>query len=176
MTQMNKEYGTALFMLAKEQGAENEYAIDLECVSEVFGGNMQYLDLLSSPTISMDERLSAIDAAFDGAVSPDVVSFIKLLCQKGRIHSFWGAAEEYKNLLNAQNKVSTAHITSAVELTDEEKSKLKDKLEIKTGHSVMLEFSIDENILGGIIIEIDGKIIDATIKHRLNEVKDVISQ
>lgn len=175
MTEMNREYGTALFMLAKELGAENEYALALECVEEVFDCNPQYLDFLSSPNITINERLSALETAFKDSVPQNVLSFVQLLCEKGRINSLKGSVEEYKKLLNAQNRVSTAIVTSAIELTDTEKEKLQHKLEIKTGHSVILECRVDSSIMGGMLIEIDGKIIDASLKNYLHDVKDVIS-
>jgi len=176
MTEMNKEYGTALFMLAKELGKENEYALDLECVAEVFSGNPQYIDFLASPAISVSDKISALSEAFVDAIDTNVLSFVQLLCERGRIHSFGGCVEEYKKLLDVQNSISTAYVKSAVELTDEEKERLKDKLEIQSGHSVVLECSVDESLLGGIVVEIDGKVIDASLKHRLYEVKDVISK
>jgi len=176
MTEMSKEYGTALFALAKEHGKENEYAISLECISEVFSGSPEYMDFLASPSIPMEERISALEEAFSGAVEDNVLSFIQLLCEKGRIRSFVGAVEEYKNLLDASNSVSVAHVISAVELTEEEKEKLKDKLQIKMGNSIVLECSVDQSLMGGLVVEIDGKIIDGSLKHRLHEVKDVISK
>lgn len=176
MTEMNKEYGVALFALAKEQNKENEYALSLECVEEVVEANPLYLDFLSSPSIPIGERLDAVDKAFGTSLPEDVVSFIKLLCEKGRIRSLMDCIAQYKTLLDIENSISTAYIKSAVELTEEEKLKLKDKLEIKSGHSVILECSIDESLMGGIVIELDGKIIDGSLSHRLYEVKDVISK
>ena len=176
MTEMNKEYGEALFTLAKELGKENEYAIALECVTEVFFGNPEYVDFLSSPGIALEERLDALEKAFADAVPENIVSFMQLLCERGRIRSISGCIEEYKKLLDIQNSISTAYVTSAVELTDEEKEKLKDKLEIKCGHSVILECTTDKSIMGGIMVEIDGKLIDGSLKNRLHEVKDVISK
>lgn len=176
MTEMNKEYGTALFMLAKELGMENDYAVALECVEEVFSANPEYMDFLSSPAIDAEERISAISQAFTGSVPENIVSFLSLLCERGRIRSFFGCTEEYKKLLDAQNSISTAFVKSAVELTKSEKEKLKDKLEVQSGHSVILECSVDESLMGGLVVEMDGKIIDASLKHRLYEVKDVISK
>lgn len=176
MTEMNKEYGQALFTLAKELGQENEYALALECVMEVFSGTPEYIDFLASPGISMEERLDAVEKAFDGAVPENIVSFIQLLCERGRIRSIAGCVEEYKKLLDVQNSISTAHVTSAVELTEEEKEKLKDKLEIKCGHSVILECTTDESLMGGIMVEIDGNLIDGSLRNRLHEVKDVMSK
>lgn len=176
MKEMNNEYGTALFMLAKETGAENEYALALECVEEVFDCNPQYTDFLSSPNISMEERLSALEAAFKDSVPENILHFIQLLCEKGRISSLKPSIEEYKKLFNAQNKVSNAIITTAVELTDIEKERLQHSLEIKTGNSVVLNCQIDSSIMGGILIEIEGKTIDASLRNQLLQVKDVISQ
>ncbi len=176
MTQMNKEYGTALFMLAKELGKESEYAVALECVEEVFASNPEYIDFLASPGIAMGERLDALSRAFGDAIPCDVLSFVKLLCERGRIRSVKGCIEEYKKLLDAQNNVSVAYVKSAVELTDEEKARLKDKLEIQSGHSVIMECTVDESLMGGIVVEIDGRIIDGSLKSRLYEVKDVISK
>ena len=176
MTEMNKEYGTALFMLAKECGAESKYAVDLECVMEVFSASPEYIDFLASPTIPLQERLSALKEAFSQAIDENVLSFLQLLCERGRIRSLSGCVEEYKKLLDVQNSISTAYIKSAVELTEEEKEKLKDKLEIKCGHSVILECTVDESLMGGLVVEIDGKIIDGSLKTRLYEVKDVISK
>ena len=101
---------------------------------------------------------------------------MKLLCEKGRIRSLAGCTEEYKKLLDIQNSISTAYVKSAVELTEEEKEKLKDKLEVQSGHAVILECSVDESLMGGLVVEIDGKVIDASLKSRLYEVKDVISK
>lgn len=176
MTQTSREYGEALFSLAKETGKENEYAVSLECILEVIGDNPEYIVFLSSPSISLEERLDAIDKAFGSSIPEDIVSFVKLLCEKGRIHLIKEAIEVYKNLLDAQNMVSTAFVKSAAELNEDEKEKLKDKLEIKVGHSVVLECCLDESLIGGMVIEIDGKVIDASIKSRLSEVKDVISK
>lgn len=176
MTEINKEYGTALFMLAKEVDSVNEYAVALECVEEVFSGNPEYTDFLASPSIPMEERLSAIEQAFGSTLPDNVLSFLLLLCEKGHIRGFKHSVEEYKNLLDAQNHVSTALVKSAVELTEEQKEKLRDKLEIKTGNSVVLECFVDQSLMGGIVVEIDGKIMDASLKTRLHEVKDVISQ
>ncbi len=176
MTGMNKEYGTALFMLAKELGTENEYAMALECVMDVFSKNPLYMDFLASPSIPMQERLDAIAQAFDNSIPENVVSFVQLLCEKGRIYCLFGCADEYKKLLDVQNSISVAYVKSAVELTEEEKQRLRDKLEVQSGNSVILECSTDKSIMGGIVVEIDGKVIDGSLKNRLYEVKDVISK
>ena len=86
------------------------------------------------------------------------------------------AAEEYFALLDALRRRSNAKVISAVELTDEEKSKIKARLESIYKGEVNMEYSVDGSILGGLIVEINGKIMDGSLRHRLREVKEVISK
>ena len=67
-------------------------------------------------------------------------------------------------------------MTSAVELTDDEKKKLKLKLEKMSGKSLILKCTVDKSVLGGVIVKMDGKIMDGSLKHRLEEVKEVIGE
>ncbi len=175
MMQMSKEYATALFMLASEENCRVEVSESLAVVVETLQDNPGYVELLSSPAVPVGERLSLIDDAFS-SLHTHVVSFLKLLCEKMMMRSFLDAAEEYQNLLAASQNVSTALVTSAVSLTQEETEALLAKLTSMCGHEVEIETTIDESLLGGMIIEIDGKVIDASIRRRLGDVKDVISR
>ena len=176
MVEISKEYGTALFMLACEKDAKKEYGDALQIVAAVFHDNPEYTMLLSSPGIPLEERLAAIDAAFADRLPEDVVSYLKLLCERGRIAYFDEAAEEYSRLHNASEHVAKAKVVSAVTLTEEEKTALQAKLEGVCHSTVSLECSIDPSLIGGLIVEVDGRILDGSVRHHLNEVKDVISQ
>ena len=175
MSEIAKEYGTALFLLACEENEKNSYAESLKRVKDTFLAYPQYLELLSSPGISLHERLNVIEQAFAPAVPEHVVSYLKLLCEKGRISCFPESVEEYTALLDASEQSFNARVTSAVELTDEEKEKLIQKLELQQKGKVCAEYFVDETLLGGLIVEVDGKIMDGSLRHRLHEVKEVIN-
>ena len=176
MTQIGKEYGAALFMVAMEEGAEREYADALSLLIDSISGNPAYLELLSSPNIPMTERLAIIDQAFAAVLPPHLLSFLKLLCEKNRISGLFDAAEEYRQLLDASLSVCDALVRSAVPLSEDQKLRLKEKLERLSKKQVSMKFEIDEDLLGGVVIEMDGKVLDGSLRHRLNEVKDVISR
>ena len=175
MTEIGKEYGTALFMLACEKNSQEEYAKALDELRNVFEENPEYMVFLASRSIPMSERLAAVEKAFSGKLPEDVVSYVQLLCEKGRISFFDESAEEYKHLLDESMKVSKARITSAAELLDEEKEALKNKLEKMSGTSVVMEYFIDESLIGGVVAEIDGKVLDGSLRRRLRDIKDVIN-
>jgi F-type H+-transporting ATPase subunit delta len=174
MSDVGKEYGTALYMLAVETGEQKQYAQALSHVRDLFLENPDYLELLASPGISLRERLSSVDAAFVGRVPEHVLSLLKLMCEKGRIACIFEACDAYEALLHAANRVIHATVTTAVPLTVEEKEKLIGKLEKACQGDVIVEYVLDESILGGVIVEADGKIMDGSLRHRLRDVKDVM--
>ncbi|MBR2499740.1 MAG: ATP synthase F1 subunit delta [Clostridia bacterium] len=176
MTELSKEYAQALFMLAKEISKEKEYEEALSVVEIAIKENPEYLDFLSSPQVPIKERLSALDEAFSASLPEHVLSFVKLLCERGHILSFEPCRKEYKKILDFYEQRTIAYVKSALDLTEEEKVKLKDKLEKMSGRSVLLECSVDKSLMGGMIVEMDGKVIDGSIKHHLHKVKDVISR
>ena len=97
------------------------------------------------------------------------------MCEKGRIKHFSDSVKEYKRLLDESKKVSKAKVTSATELLENQKEALKHKLEKISNTAVEMEYFIDESIIGGVVAEIDGKIMDGSLRSRLHDMKDVIS-
>lgn len=176
MTQMNKEYASALFMLAKENGAEAEYEKALDTVLEVMKENPEYIDFLASPAVLLSERTQGIEEAFGEILPQHIVSFLCLMCEKGRIRELEASILEFKKMVEFSKNVSKAVVKSAVSLTEDEKQKLKEKLEKMSGHAVVLQCLVCDTLLGGIVIEMDGKIIDGSLKSRLREIKDVIAR
>ena len=176
MSKVSSEYAKALFMLAVEKDSAKSYADALDLVSEVFLENPMYPELLASYGIPKEERLSALEAAFSDAIPGDVMSFLKLLCEKNRIGEFSDCVAGYKAMLDEMTRVMDAKVTSAIELKDSEKSALKEKLEKVSGHSVVISYVVDKSIIGGLVVEMDGKVIDSSLGKHLKEVKDVIAR
>lgn len=175
MTEVSKEYATALFALACEEGKEKEILSALEAVSASLKDCPDYLEFLASPGIPLSERLGSAEVAFAG--TPGYVSsFLCLLCEKGRIRSFPECVEEYRRLYNVRKSVTEATIISAVPLSEKELSSLTKKLEKISGNTVIPRCSVDPSILGGVIVEMNGTVTDGSLRHRLREVKEVMNQ
>ena len=175
MNELGKEYGTALYMLACEENKVSVFSEALSKVKQVFDDEPDYIEFISSPAISLNDRLSAIEGAFSAVLPETVVSFLQLMCEKGRLTVFHDAVEEFNALYSYSQRIVKVKVTSAIELSDNEKTRLKDKLETVYKFNVETEFFVDESILGGIIVDFDGKILDGSVRQRLREVKDVIS-
>ncbi len=175
-TMMSKEYAIALFSLAKENDCEAQYKQGLDLIAEVFEQNPEYVEFLASPGVEKKERLDAIKKAFSESVPEQVVSFLQILCEKNVIRSFKACADEYEKLYEFSQKIITAKVTSAVELTDAEKEKIKLGLEKKTGKTVMLECKVDKSLIGGVMVDMDGTILDGSLRRKLQDVKEVIGK
>ena len=162
-------------MLACEENAKDEYGAALETLKSHFKEYPEYTEFLASPGIPLGERLSAVESAFADSIPVNVLSYVQLMCEKGRMENFFEAADEYKALLDASKHISVAKVTSAVELTEEEKTKLHNKLKEMSGGDVNMEYLVDSSLLGGLIVELDDKIMDGSLRNKLREVKDVIN-
>lgn len=176
MMEMSKEYGTALYMVAKENKSERELLEALSQIVNIFEQNPEYIDLLSTPSISKEERVGIIEEAFGKQMPEHVVSFLKLLCERGRIRQLYECVEEYNRLFDEDMKMSVARVVSCVELTKIERDRLKKRLEKITGRKITLDCEVDKSVLGGLVVYVDGKVIDGTLRHRLDEMKDVMSR
>ncbi|MBQ8174058.1 MAG: ATP synthase F1 subunit delta [Clostridia bacterium] len=175
MNEISREYASALFALAREDGAEEEYAKGLAAISAAFVKTPKYVDFLSSHGIPKEERISALFAVFSGRVPTHVLSFLSLLCEKGRMREFADCVEAYEALLREWKQTSMAEVVSAVELTEGEKAKLLKKLESVCGHAVVAEYRVDESLVGGVSVTVDGKVMDGSLRRRLQEVKEVMA-
>ena len=174
MSEVAKEYGAALFMVAAESEQTDGFSEALDVIGKAFEENPDYITLLSSPNIPMDERLGQIEQAFGGAVDEKVLSFLQLLCQKGHIREWEAAVAEYRALWQAAAQVCDAVVTSAVPLTDTQQQKLLEKLEQTYGKTVRAVYRVDPTVMGGLIVEMDGKVLDGSLRERLREIKDVM--
>lgn len=175
MKELGHEYGTALFMLAIENNEIEAYKNGLSLVAEIFEAEKAYYAFLQNPAIAASERSTCIASAFGKALPREVLSFLRLLCEKGRMSCFFEAVKTYLELYDAACRVANVTVTSATPLTDEEKKKLENKLKTVSGQTIAATYAVDPALLGGIIIEMDGKIIDGSLRHRLSEIKGVIN-
>ena len=174
MRNVSREYAEALFTLAKECGKEELYGKQLNDLVKLFGEQEEYLIFLASPSVDLSERLMAIEKALLGNVEEDVLSFVQLLTEKGRIANFNQCAMEYNELLSNVNKTIKVIVKSAISLSEEKVLQIKEKIELKTGKNVVIEQLVDPSLIGGIIIETEGKIFDGSLKNKLSEIKGVI--
>ena len=175
MTATGNNYAEALFMLAREENLIDEFYNGLKIAEQVFLETPEYLQFLATPSIPKSERTAALAQAFEGKVNTHILSFLCLMCEQGKSEQFFESAHEFYRLREWAGGTVVAVVKSVVELTDAQKADLTKALEKRTGKKVVLNCVIDNTLLGGIAVELDGQLLDGSVKSNLKRAKEVIS-
>ena len=175
MTTTSREYAEALFELAVQGGVTKETSEGLETVVSALLQTPEYRALLASPAITKEERLAALDAAFRGKIPDILLAILRMMVSRGHVSAVNGMARDYDELARGYRGESMAVVTSAVPLKEAEAVALRARLEKKLGHQVTMQCAVDPALIGGIRVEVDGRVIDGSIRNKLDEIKEVMN-
>ena len=170
MTQIAATYAQALYDLAKDENLTDEIMAQLQALGESFSAEPDFVRLLSTPSLSKEACCGIVDEAFRDKIHTYVLSFIKILVEKGYVRHFADCCKAYKTLYNADHGILPVLAVTAVALTDAQTQKLTAKLETITGKTVELTNRVDPSVLGGVRLDYDGKRVDGTVKNRLDSI------
>ena len=147
MRATSKEYAAALFSLARESHSEKETLEELRFIESVFEDAPGYAEFLASPAIPRSERIESVERAFEGQLSEYVMSFLSLLCEHGCAELLPGCVSEYEKLYNQSAGLAKAEVVSAVMMNDDQKHRLRDKLETLSGCKLNIRWRTDPALL-----------------------------
>ncbi|MGQ3675249.1 F0F1 ATP synthase subunit delta [Xanthobacter sp. TB0139] len=169
---MAGRYATALFELADEAGAIDAVKADLDRFSALMAESADLERLVKSPVFTAEEQLHAVGAILDKAeISGLAGNFVKLVAQNRRLFALPGMIADFTALVAARRGEITAKVTVASSLNDEQFASLKDMLAQKTGKDVQLDVTVDPSILGGLIVKLGSRMVDASLKTKLNSIR-----
>ena len=174
MTELAKRYGGSLYELAVEESLTEPILQELTLAESSCKQEPQYLRLLQTPSIPKKERCGLQDKALEG-MHPYVVNFLKILCEEDLLGELSGCLEAYRERYNADHGIMEATVTSAVPLSAEEREKLLNKLQAKTGKLIRLTEKTDPSVLGGLRLDLAGERLDGTVQRRLELLRDDIA-
>ena len=169
-------YAEALFQLSVEENITEELYKQLQDVVGLIKENKELDNVLKSPLVPKSEKVDLIEVLFNNKINNNLKNFLKILVEKGRISSLKSIELTFKELLNDKNNVIEGTVISAVPLTSEKVKELEEKLSKKYNKNVTLENKVDKTILGGVLVRLGNIQIDGSVKTRLNNIKDQLSQ
>lgn len=175
MTEIGTNYGGALYDLASAEGLAQEILGQLQVLSESFSAEPAFPKLLCTHSLSKAERCKILDDSFAGKVHPYVLNFLKILTEKGYVRQFGDCCKVYLARYNTDNNIVPVTAVTAVALGQEQATWLKEKLERITEKTVEMTNRIDPHVLGGIRLDFDGKCMDDTLAHRLENVRTLLN-
>lgn len=162
-----REYGRALFQLAKESGRDDAVREDCLALNEAICKNPEYTKLLDTPALSREERLSLIDGAL-GCLDEYLLNLVKILSEKHLGYALDSALSGFFEAYDDSHGIERVEAITVQPLTEEQTCVLTKKLEEITGKTIIIKNTVDAAILGGMKLRYCGKQLDGSVKTRLD--------
>ncbi len=175
MTTTSREYAEALFELAVQENLIRETSDGVVTVESALLQMPQYKALLASPAIGKQERLDALDQVFRGKIPDILLGILRMMVARGHVSALSGMVRDYEELAREYRGESVAVVTSAVPLTEAQTVALRQKLEKKLSRNITIRCQEDPDLIGGLRVEVDGRVIDGSIRNKLEEIKEVMN-
>lgn len=172
-SKISVRYAKALFQIATQNGCEDQVRDDMSNILTCINTMPDFKILLDSPVLADDVKIETFKQMFGQNICPLTLDFFKLLVKNKRENYLKIICLNYSGYYNRNKNITKVLITSAVESSSELNNSIKD-LVIKSnpGCKVELSTQIDNSIIGGVIINVDDKQYDASVKTQLSIFKD----
>tara|TARA_B000000532_G_scaffold239127_1_gene228336 strand:- start:496 stop:1053 length:558 start_codon:yes stop_codon:yes gene_type:complete len=161
-------YAKALLGLASERGELKAVESDINTLSSLVDSSKEFELLLVSPVVKPDQKKAVLNALLKDKLSEVTFMFIILLVSKGREGAIASIVEEVKSQLRAMNNIQAATVKTASPLDEDSRAKILAQVAKLHNGEVELKEIVDPEILGGFVLRLDDKEIDASIKRQLN--------
>lgn len=169
---MAGRYATALFELALEEKKLDAVKADLDSFDTLIAGNPDLDRLVRSPVFSADEQKRALDAVLKKAgIKGIAANFLNVLAANRRLFAVRDTIKGFRKLLAQHKGEVTAEVTAAEKLSDTQLTALKGALKSVTGKDVDLNVRVDPAIIGGLVVKLGSRMVDASLRTKLNSIK-----
>ncbi len=163
-------YADALFGAAKDTGKLEQIHEQLGQFADALADSREMSVFFFSPYFSSTEKKDAIRRAVAGA-EPEMLNFLELLVEKHRMPVIFRIRRRFEALWAEENRRLEVTVTSAIELDEQVVRRIGEEIERQTGHTVDLQSRVDEDILGGLVLQVGNMVLDASVRNRLEKLR-----
>jgi F-type H+-transporting ATPase subunit delta len=165
-------YAKSLIDLALEQNALEETLQDVQYIDAAIRSSREFAVLLRSPIIKADKKQAIFDTIFAGRIGTLTRSFVKLLTEKGREANLAEIASAFISQYRAMKNISMVKLITAAPVSDQVKESIRQKVAAAMpGKSVEMSAEVREELIGGFILEMGDKLVDASVKRDLADIR-----
>jgi F-type H+-transporting ATPase subunit delta len=171
-TKVAQRYAKAIFDLAVETSKLEEVKNDFELIQSVQNKDLHLM--LMSPIVKGEKKIAIFEAVFSKHIQPITSSFFKLIFSKGRSVAINDIINAFIEKYRIQKGIKLVELTTAVEVSKEIQGNISAVLKensLLKGKSIELKTKVDSSIIGGLIVQVDDKLFDASIRHDLQVIK-----
>ncbi|NMA02467.1 MAG: ATP synthase F1 subunit delta [Clostridia bacterium] len=164
---VSKRYAQALLSLAQDKNQIEEYRVQLNQVLETLDTVPILQYIWYNEQLPASEKKEIIKKYFDGKLMDISINFLCILVDKNREKYLKGIIQEYEQIAHLSNNILEIKVGSAVQLSEKDYYKLKDRFAAITGKEIRINLQIMPELIGGIIVKIGDKVIDGSVRKRL---------
>lgn len=175
--QVETTYGDALLELALEEGSLDMLYEEAQALVTVLQENEELLRILRHPQIDKDEKRKIVDNIFKGRVSKDMVGLFGIMVEKDHGSKIVDVLHYFIRQVKRVKNIGVASVTSAVALTGAQKASIENRLLETTDFASMeVTYTVDASIIGGLVIRIDDRVVDSSIKTKIETMSKALAQ
>ncbi|KUF09726.1 F0F1 ATP synthase subunit delta [Pseudoponticoccus marisrubri] len=172
-----ERYATAVFEIVKENNKLQKLETNLDDLSAALKESADLRDLLSSPVYSREAQSTAITAIAEKmGLMPALKNVLGLMAAKRRLFVVPQMVARLRDMLAEEKGEVTADVTTAIALTDAQAAQLADTLKSKVGKDVKINTTVDESLIGGLVVKVGSKMIDTSIRSKLNSLQNAMKE
>jgi ATP synthase F1 delta subunit len=175
MEELGQVYARALFESAKENGVLDEVQQQLAIWSDALGENKNLQTFFFSPRFTSAEKKDAIRRIIVGG-DERFLNFLELLAERHRLPVTFRIRRSFDELWREEHKLLPVEVTSAVELDESLVRSIGERIEERTGRRIELTSRVDPNIIGGLVLRVGNKVLDASVQGRLARLRRQITR
>ena len=173
---VSKVYGDAYVSVVSEKNNLIDALEEIKSVKNILLENVEITELLDSPKMDDEEKIDFIKGIFEKHISVDSMGFLLTVIEKKRQAELISILDYVIDCIKELLLIGKATVTTALPLDDSKKDKIVDEL-LKSSHykSLEAEYVVDESIIGGIVIRIGDRVVDSSVKTRIDKMRKMLS-
>lgn len=171
---VSKRYALALFEAGHELEKIDVFKEELTLLKGLFENEDRFLEVLSHPRINKPEKKEMVDKILKEQISGEMLNFLYILIDKKREKNILDITDEYGELYNEHKNIVKVVAKTAIPMEDKAKEKLINVLSEKLNKTIELTNQVDEDLMGGVLLQIEDRLIDGSLKGQLENIEKVI--
>lgn len=168
-------YAKSLFELNEQNKLDNSVVWqNLENIKIILESSKELYEALVNPIISAGDKEAVIDSIFEKDTDETMRNFLKLLVRKNRFNLIFDIVKIYNSLLDKLNNISKVEVISAIELNDEYKNQIKEKLAQVLNKEIIVSYDVNNSILAGLVYKMGDDVFDTSLAGKIDKFKNAI--
>lgn len=182
---VSKTYGEALFAAVMEEQTSPEAGLakadelmqEIQVLRSILRDNQDFDKLMKHPGIPKQEKIKVMEDVFRGRISDELMGFFGIVLNKERYRELDSIFQYFTDKVKEANRIGVAYVTTAVKLDDAQRARVQEKLLATTSYRRMeMNYSVDTSLIGGMVIRINDRVVDSSVRSKLNDLTKQLLQ